>query len=169
MRHKFIQENVTWVKVDWMIKGCSVHLKGSTRDHLLDFFLCVFFTFFLSPGVMLQQFSCTFLTCAGCMQVRCLSPVWESSWDATSTGRELPRMTTFLVLASCMFGFGARAPMGTFPRWMLTAHALPCDNSLGRGASPCSTQTGASSVVDPTWLWHQGMPHTWGSCGNVCW
>ena len=129
-------------------------LKGSAHDHLLDFFLCVFFAFFLPP---------------------------EWCFDDL----RLPGMTTFLVLAPCMFGFGARAPMGTFPRQMLTAHtslwwflgkrgkptalrkvSLQLLTRHGYGVKACPTHEArmvmrANNVVEVHWIILDGIHAEW--------
>ena len=110
-------------KVDW------------AWDHLLDFFfLCIFFAFFLplewhfeDPVVPSWLMLAT--------RVRCLSLVWESSWDAASPGCDFLEWWLFLVLLPPCLDLELELPWALF-LGECSPCALSCDDFSGRAASP---------------------------------
>ena len=126
-------------------------LKVSMRDYLLDFFLCIFFTFFLPPGVMLRGLSFTLLTRAGCV-----SPMPIASL------RIFLGCHIRLVVTSQNDDFSCSCFLHVWT-WSLNshghsswvnAHHVHFPVMMSQEVGPAGgTQKGASSSVEPTWLW----------------
>ena len=125
MRHKFIQENWTSVKVHWAMEGCGAPKRKHARHArllarlLLVHLLCLL----LAPGVMLWGLSGALLTHTSCASQTPIAGL--RVFLRCRLGRlQFPGMMTLLVLASSVFGLGAWAPMGTFLRRMLTTRTF---------------------------------------------
>ena len=109
------------------MKGCDACLEARTPDYFLDFFFLCIFAFFL-PGVVPRWFSCAFLAHTGTW-VTCLSPAWESSWDAEPAGRDFSEWRPFFLLPACL-------EPGALFLGECSLCALSCDIVMGGGANP---------------------------------
>ena len=128
-------KNWTRVKVDQMITGRGVPKRECARSLAGLLLLVRLLRLLFTTGVALRGPSCALLTHAGHMRVRCLLPVWESSWEVASPGCDFPDWWLCLLLLPPCLDLEPELSWACF-LGECSLHALPCDDFLGIAVSP---------------------------------